>query len=130
MSKYYTFLTGILLMLMVSTCKQFTEGIDEYLSYWASDAFIKSATIEAAHSHDKDGITSVASYKDVEITLRLQNPQSFSFVMPTAAEKRPIVDFTHLSDLKPAVTADYEMTQPTADTLRLTYKAAFLQKAE
>ncbi len=129
MRKFYTLLSGMLFILLFSTCKQFTEDIDVYLSYWASEAFVKSATIEAAHPHDKDGIASVASDKDVEITLRLQNPHKFQLQTPSTSKKK-IVQFHHLSDMQPAVQTDFEMIQTTADTLQLIYKRDFLQRAE
>ena len=130
MRKSYALLIGILGLLVFTTCKQFRDDIDGYLSYWASEALIKSATIETASQNDQSGIASVASDKDAEITLRLYNPHGFQLVMPSATETRKIVDFAHLTDIQPVVGTDYEMRQSTPDTLQLIYKADFLKKAE
>ena len=130
MRKSYALLIGILGLLVFTTCKQFRDDIDGYLSYWASEALIKSATIETASQNDQSGIASVASDKDAEITLRLHNPHGFQLVMPSATETRKIVDFAHLTDIQPVVGTDYEMRQSTPDTLQLIYKADFLKKAE
>ena len=130
MRKRYALLIGILGLLVFTTCKQFRDDIDGYLSYWASEALIKSATIETASQNDQSGIASVASDKDAEITLRLHNPHGFQLVMPSATETRKIVDFAHLTDIQPVVGTDYEMRQSTPDTLQLIYKADFLKKAE
>ena len=112
---------------MLTACKQFTANIDDYLGYWAAEAFIKSASIEAAHQTDVTGIASVASEKDVAVTLKVQNPKAFKFIMPSASETRNIVGFTHFSGTKPAVGAEYEIKQLAADTLRLVYKTSFLK---
>ena len=112
---------------MLTACKQFTANIDDYLGYWAAEAFIKSASIEAAHQTDVTGIASVASEKDVAVTLKVQNPKAFKFVMPSASETRNIVGFAHFSGTKPAVGAEYEIKQLAADTLRLVYKTSFLK---
>ena len=130
MRKSYALLIGILGLLVFTTCKQFRDDIDGYLSYWASEALIKSATIETASQNDQSGIASVASDKDAEITLRLHNPHGFQLVMPSATETRKIVDFAHLTDIQTVVGTDYEMRQSTPDTLQLIYKADFLKKAE
>ena len=130
MRKLYTVIIGIFLTFLFTACKQFTANIDDYLSYWAAEAFVTSASIEAAHQTDVTGIASVASEKDVAVTLKVQNPKAFKFIMPSASETRNIVGFTHFSGTKPAVGAEYEIKQLAADTLRLVYKTSFLKNAE
>ena len=130
MRKTFIILTGIFLTFLFTACKQFTADIDDYLSYWASEAFIKSSNIEAAHQTDVTGIASVASEKDVTVTLKVQNPKSFRFIMPSASETRNIVHFEHLTEAKAAAGADYELKQLGGDTLQLIYKAGFLKKYE
>ena len=124
-------LFGSLLELCVAIgCKQFTADIDEYLNYWSSEAFIKSSIIETQVQTDVTGVASVASDKDVTVTLKLQNPQSFRFVMPSASETRNIVNFLHFTGTKPQVGIDYELKQTAEDTLQFIYKAGFLKKYE
>ena len=127
MRKMSFLFTGLLFIILFTTCKQFTADIDGYLSYWASEAFIKSATIETVSQNDVSGIASVASDKDAEITLRLHNPHGFQLAMPPA---RKVVNFAQLTDTQPVAGTDYEMTQSTPNTLQLVYKAGFLQTAE
>jgi len=124
-------LFGSLLELCVAIgCKQFTADIDEYLNYWSSEAFIKSSIIETQVQTDVTGVASVASDKDVTVTLKLQNPQSFRFVMPSASETRNIVNFLHFTGTKPQAGIDYELKQTAEDTLQFIYKAGFLKKYE
>ena len=88
MRKVYSVLIGIFFTLAFTTCKQFNADIDEYLSYWSAEAFIRSASIEAVTQTDVTGVASVASEKDVTVTLKVQNPKSFRFALPSASETR------------------------------------------
>ena len=130
MRKAFIVLTGILFTLLFATCTQFTADIDDYLSRWSSEAFIQSSTIDKKTYNDGSSIPSVASADKVTITLKVQNPKSFRFVMPSASETRKIVEFAHFAGTKPAAGTDYELIQPSADTLKLVYKDSFLKKAE
>ena len=130
MRKAFIVLTGILFTLLFATCKQFTADIDDYLSRWSSEAFIQSSTIDKKTYNDGSSIPSVASANDVTVTLKVQNPKSFRFVMPSSSETRKIVEFAHFAGTKPAAGTDYELIQPSADTLKLVYKDSFLKKAE
>ena len=130
MRKAFIVLTGILFTLLFATCKQFTADIDDYLSRWSSEAFIQSSSIDKKTYNDANGMASVASADKVTITLKVQNPKSFRFVMPSASETRKIVEFAHFAGTKPAAGTDYELIQPSADTLKLVYKESFLKKAE
>lgn len=130
MRKAFIILTGILFTLLFATCKQFIADIDDYLSRWSSEAFILSSTIDKKTYNDGSSIPSVASANDVTVTLKVQNHKSFQFIMPSASETRNIVEFAHFAGTKPAVSADYELKQLTADTLQLVYKADFLKNSE
>ena len=130
MRKFYIILTGILFTLLFATCKQFTTDIDDYLGYWSSEAFIRSSTIDKKTYNDANGMASVASEDDVTVTLKIQNPKSFWFVMPPASKPKKIVEFAHFAGPKPEANIDYKLTQPLADTLKLVYYKSFLEKAE
>lgn len=130
MRKAFIVLTGILFTLLFATCTQFTADIDDYLSRWSSEAFIQSSTIDKKTYNDANGIVNVASADKVTITLKVQNPKSFRFVMPSASETRKIVEFAHFAGPKPEANIDYKLTQPSADTLELVYNKSFLEKAE
>ena len=130
MRKAFIVLTGILFTLLFATCKQFTADIDDYLSRWSSEAFIQSSSIDKKTYNDGSSIPSVASADKVTITLKVQNPKSFRFVMPSPSETRKIVEFAHFAGPKPKAGTDYELTQPSADTLELVYNKSLLEKAE
>ena len=130
MRKAFIVLTGILFTLLFATCTQFTADIDDYLSRWSSEAFIQSSTIDKKTYNDANGIVNVASADKVTITLKVQNPKSFWFVMPSASETRKIVEFAHFAEPKPVAGTDYELIQRSADTLKLVYKNSFLKNAE
>ena len=130
MRKAFIVLTGILFTLLFATCTQFTADIDDYLSRWSSEAFIQSSTIDKKTYNDANGIVNVASADKVTITLKVQNPKSFWFVMPSASETRKIVEFAHFAGPKPVAGTDYELIQRSADTLKLVYNKSFLEKAE
>ena len=131
MRKAFIVLTGILFTLLFATCKQFTADIDDYLSRWSSEAFIQSSTIDKKTYNDGSSIPSVASANDVTVTLKVQNPKSFWFVIPSASETRKIVEFAHFAETKPVAGIDYELRQPSADTLQLVlYSNSFLKNAE
>ena len=132
MRKAFIILTGILFTLLSAACRPFTADIGSYLGYWSSEAFVVSADINAETQNDASGMVSVASAKDVIITLKVQNPKSFKLVMPSASETRNIVNFAQLTGTKPVVDSDYTLEQPDDDrkVLTLTYKAGFLQNSE
>ena len=130
MRKFYIILTGILFTLLFATCTQFTADIDDYLSRWSSEAFIQSSSIDKKTYNDANGMANVASADKVTITLKVQNPKSFRFVIPSASETRKIVEFAHFVGAKPVAGTDYELIQRSADTLKLVYNKSFLEKAE
>lgn len=132
MRKAFIIVTGILFILLSAACRPFTADIGSYLGYWSSEAFVVSADINTETQNDASGMVSVASAKDVIITLKVQNPKSFKLVMPSASETRNIVDFAQLTGTKPVVDSDYTLEQPDDDrkVLTLTYKAGFLQNSE
>ena len=131
MRKAFIVLTGILFTLLFATCKQFTADIDDYLSRWSSEAFIQSSTIDKKTYNDGSSIPSVASADNVTITLKVQNPKSFWFVIPSASETRKIVEFAHFDGAKPVAGIDYKLRQPSTDTLELVlYSNSFLKNAE
>ena len=131
MRKAFIILTGILFTLLCATCKQFTADIDDYLSRWSSEAFIQSSTIDKKTYNDGSSIPSVASASNVTVTLKVQNPKSFWFVIPSASETRKIVEFAHFAGPKPEANIDYKLIQYSADTLQLVlYSNSFLKNAE
>lgn len=130
MRKVYTALTGIFLMLVFTTCKQFTADIDEYLSYWSAEAYIKGHRIEAVHQADADGILCIPSAKGATVTFSVHNPKNFPLKMPaSASDVNRIIRFPNLSP-QPVYGTDYTLQQAAAGTLQLVYTRSFLQAHE
>ncbi|QUY17952.1 hypothetical protein GWP40_06080 [Treponema vincentii] len=131
MRKFYAILTGILFTLLFASCNQFTANIDDYLSYWASEAYITDSSIKAVLQNDLNSIPSVPSAEDVSVTFKLKNPKSFSLDLPpAAAPAKKVVVFEHLTQA-PVAGTDYTLTQSEdRQSLTLTYKASFLKAHE
>ena len=131
MRKAFIILTGIIFTLLTATCKQFTADIDDYLGYWAAEAYITDSSIKAVVQNDVNSIASVPSAEDVPITFTLQNPKSFPLDLPPEADaEKNVIVFEHLPKA-PAAGRDYTLTQSEdRQSLLLTYKASFLQAHE
>ena len=116
-------------IVLFTACKQFLADPEEFLSYWASESFVKDHSIGSEHRPDDSGVQCVGSSNDADITLSMHNPKNFSLVMPTASAPAGIVEFKDLS-VQPQAETEYELKQAGSGTLKLTYKQALLQKYE
>ena len=116
-------------ILLFTACQQFLDNPEDFLSYWASESFVKDHNIGSAHRPDEAGVPCVGSSVPVDITLSVHNPKGFSLVMPTSLAPAGIVEFKELFE-QPAAETEYELKQVDSGTLKLTYKEAFLQKHE
>ena len=133
MRKLLTFLktltAALAVIVLFTACKQLLDDPEDFLSYWASEAFVKDRSIVSAHRPDGAGVPCVGSSDNVLITLTAHNPKNFPFVMPSSSEPAGIVEFKELSH-QPAAGADYELKQTGSGTLELTYKQDFLKRYE
>ena len=120
---------AVAVILLFTACQQFLEDPEDFLSYWASETFVKNHSIDSAHRPDKAGVPCVGSSASVDITLSVHNPKGFSFVMPTFSAPAGIVEFKELSS-PPEVGTDYELERTSSTRLKLTYKPSLLQKYE
>ncbi|MGI5068717.1 InlB B-repeat-containing protein [Treponema denticola] len=120
---------AVAVIVLFTACQQFLENPEDFLSYWASEAFVKDHSIGSAHRPDKAGVPCVGSSAPVYITLSVHNPKGFSFVMPTSSAPAGIVEFKELFS-QPTAETDYALERTDSGTLKLTYKEAFLQKHE
>ena len=126
----WSFIIAAFAVIMLFTaCKQFLADPEEFLSYWASESFVKDHNIGSEHRPDESGVQCVGSLNDADITLSMHNPKNFSLVMPTASAPAGIVEFKDLS-VQPQAGTEYELKQVDSGTLKLTYKKDFLQKYE
>ena len=116
-------------IVLFTACKQFLADPEEFLSYWASESFVKDHNIGSEHRPDDSGVQCVGSSNDADITLSIHNPKNFSLVMPTASAPAGIVEFKDLS-VQPQAGTEYELKQAGSGTLKLTYKKDFLEKYE
>ena len=136
MRKLLTFLTtltaAVAVIVLFTACEQFLKDPEDFLSYWASEAFIKDHSISSEPRPDEAGVPCVSSSVDVYIMLTVHNPKGFSFVMPSSLAPAGIVEFKELSPLspQPEVETDYDLERTASGRLKLTYKEAFLQKYE
>jgi len=125
-----SFLIGILFAFLLTTCKQYTEDIEKYLDYWASESSITRFSINSTHYQNSAGITCLPSDRDATVILKVQNPKNFTFAMSnTASNAADIIRFPGLPS-QPSPGTDYTLRQIDSDTLELTYKSAFLKKYE
>ena len=102
MRKLLTFLTtltaAVAVIVLFTACEQFLKDPEDFLSYWASEAFIKDHSIGAVDRPDGAGVPCVSSSPEVHIMLTVHNPKNFPLVMPTALEPAGIVEFKELSE--------------------------------
>ena len=133
MRKLLTFLTiltaAVAVIVLFTACEQFLKDPEDFLSYWASEAFVKDHSIGSEDRPDGAGVPCVDSSKDVIIMLTVHNPKGFSFVLPTASEPAGIVEFKELFE-QPELGTHYNLGRTAPGRLKLTYTKDFLQKYE
>ena len=133
MRKILTFLAVIV---VCAGCKNYQADIDNYLSYWSTQATIARYSFDlAAVQIDSEKIQNIPSSNDVNVILTVRNPKNFAFKMPhdTGAPADIVVfspDVAGTAGSAPTQQTDYTLTQASSSQLRLTYKKAFLQKYE
>ena len=116
-------------ILLFTACQQFLDNPEDFLSYWASEAFIKDHNISSAHRPDGAGVPCVGSSVPVDIMLTVHNPKNFPLIMPTSLAPAGIVEFKELSE-QPKVGIHYELKRTGSGALKLRYNPSLLQKYE
>lgn len=133
MRKLLTFLTtltaAVAVIVLFTACEQFLKDPEDFLSYWASEAFIKDHSIGSEARPDGAGVPCVSSSEKVTIMLTVHNPKGFSFVLPSSSAPAGIVEFKELFP-QPEVETHYDLGRTASGRLKLTYKEAFLQEYE
>ena len=114
--------------LLFASCSFWNEPVEEFFSYWSSEAFITDSSVKVPNQSDKAGVPSVSSDTDSEIILKMSNPKSFRFIMPSAGNTE-MIRFKGLEP-QPSAGTDYKLEQLSSETLKLTYKTAFLKQHE
>lgn len=130
MRKFITFITVIGFSLIFACCRQYAADIEEFLSYWASEASVTGFKINSEHYINDVGVVCLPSAGDATVILTLRNPKKFRLIMPTTvSDAAAVICFPGLSS-PPSPGTDYTLTQSAPDTLELTYKSDFLKKYE
>ena len=130
MRKFITFITVIGFSLIFACCQPYAADIEEFLSYWSSEAAVTGFKIDSEHYINDVGVACLPSDRDATVILTVRNPKKFRFVMPTTVwDAAAVIRFPGLSS-PPSPDTDYTPTQRDPDTLVLTYKSDFLKKYE
>ena len=133
MRKILTFLAVIV---VCAGCKNYQADIDNYLSYWSTQATIARYSFDpAAVQIDSEKIQNIPSSSDVNVILTVRNPKNFTFKKPQdpGAPADIVVfptDVAGTAGGTPTRSTDYTLIQNSNSQLTLTYKKAFLQKYE
>lgn len=130
MRKFITFITVIGFSLIFACCQPYAADIEEFLSYWSSEAAVTGFKINTKYYRNDVGVACLPSDRDATVILTVRNPKKFKFVTPTTVlDAAAVIRFPGLPS-QPVPRTDYILTQSAPDTLVLTYKSAFLKKYE
>lgn len=130
MRKFITFITVISFSLIFACCQPYAADIEEFLSYWSSEAAVTGFKITSEYYRNDVGVVCLPSDRDATVILTVRNPKKFRFVMPTTvSDAAAVIRFPGLPS-QPVPDTDYTLTQSAPDTLELRYKSSFLKKYE
>ena len=130
MRKFITFITVISFSLIFACCQPYAADIEEFLSYWSSEAAVTGFKITSEYYRNDVGVACLPSDRDATVILTVRNPKKFRFVMPTTvSDAAAVIRFPGLPS-PPSPGTDYTLTQSLPDTLELKYKSDFLKKYE
>nr|WP_315442879.1 hypothetical protein [uncultured Treponema sp.] len=130
MRKFITFITVISFSLIFACCQPYAADIEEFLSYWSSEAAVTGFKINTKYYRNDVGVACLPSDRNATVILTVRNPKKFKFVTPTTVlDAAAVIRFPGLSS-PPSPGTDYTLTQSAPDTLELTYKSSFLKKYE
>ena len=118
-------------------CKNYTEDIEDYLSYWSAGVSIAEYRFEPQPQIYTEGMQYVSSKAPVTVTFTVHNSKNLNLKMPGDADApADIMSFPHIPDAPdkrvaaPQSGNDYEFKKISNTELKLTYNPAFLQKYE
>ena len=130
MRKFITFITVISFSLIFACCQPYAADIEEFLSYWSSEAAVTGFKINTEYYRNDVGVACLPSDRDATVILTVRNPKKFKFVTPTTVlDAAAVIRFPGLPS-QPVPRTDYTLTQSAPDTLELAYKSSFLKKYE
>ena len=118
-------------------CKNYTEDIEDYLSYWSAGVSITEYRFEPQPQIYTEGMQCVSSKAPVTVTFTVHNSKNLNLKMPGDSDApADIISFPHIPDAPdkraaaPQSGNDYEFKKISNTALTLTYNPAFLQKYE
>ena len=134
----WTVILSVFAFCLFIACKNYTTNIEDYLSYWSTEASIADYTFVPEPQTDAEGVCWLTSKEPVTVTFTLRNPKNFDFKMPgDSGAPADIITFpqTQNTSGKKAATIpqfgkDYEFKKISNTKLALTYTPAFLRKYE
>ena len=122
-------LSFLVIFVLCAGCKNYQADIDDYLSYWSTQAAIVRSGFDPAITvqTDTDTIQSIPSSSDVTVTFTVRNPKNVTFKLPQdAGAPTDIVvfptDVAGTTTNSPKRPNDYELIQDSNSQLTLTYK--------
>ena len=117
--------------ILFTTCKQFRDDPEDFLSYWAAEVVPIDFSINKLYQTSNDGALCIPSEHDVTLTIKLRNPRNFTLVMPTSSDNAgKVIYFPGLSTQPTYGGTNYTLVQTANDKLELKYDAEFLKKYE
>lgn len=117
------------------TCKNYSESIDDYLSYWSTAAAIETYTFNPEPHTDAKGTQWVSSTASTTVTFTVRNPKNFELKDP-ADSSAPADSITFPYDpaisgaTAPQANRDYTFKKISNTEFELRYTPAFLQQYE
>lgn len=117
------------------TCKNYSESIDDYLSYWSTAAAIETYTFNPEPHIDAKGTQWVSSTASTTVTFTVRNPKNFELKNPADADA-PTDSITFPYDpaisgaTAPKADRDYTFKKISNTEFELTYTSVFLQQYE
>ena len=118
-------------------CKNYTEDIEDYLSYWSAGVSITEYRFEPQPQIYTEGMQCVSSKAPVTVTFTVHNSKNLHLKMPGDSDApADIISFPHIPDAPdkraaaPQSGKDYKFEKISNTELTLTYNPAFLQKYE
>lgn len=117
------------------TCKNYSESIDDYLSYWSTAAAIETYTFNPEPHIDAKGTQWVSSTASTTVTFTVRNPKNFELKDP-ADSSAPADSITFPYDpaisgaTAPKAGRDYTFKKISNTEFELSYTSAFLQQYE
>ena len=120
------------------TCKNYSESIDDYLSYWSTAAAIETYRCTTATHTDAKGTQWVSSTAPATVTFTVRNPKNFELKNPADADApTDSITFPYIQNepntsaaTAPKAGRDYTFKKISNTEFELTYTSVFLQQYE